>query len=433
MSLKIFLSHTSKYSDLAVKLKRSLQALEAEATLDIRISVDMSGAKDWRKWIEETVRSSDVFLLLYPHPAMNMGWPNYELGRFYSDNMDGRHIVCIRNVGIPAPPPAFEPYQSYEASPKDLRKFLDELFVKGDFTRGTALNKEVGEIGTAFYDRASDVCKDLAKQFAQARIEERFYERRIGIALNYDGDGRLDEKSSTIQGSREDLALLGQAAATTWAALKSGLGPGGEWLSALEDALPRMVTSLPPALPPYCSASGELYIPIVVRAEIGDGFPRQVSVIFVSAGIELLRPILGWQFPTAMPQRLKYLVRLLRSIFQARWDILEESIKVVRFDRVGVGDLEKIAKRVVAQYEQLQKTSDNEGGIGEFYDTFDTDLHPEIDASIDQWMALMERLRKSAGSQGEGLAEVLNDLNANNKRWLALTATQFSRVLSNLR
>lgn len=141
MSLKIFVSHSSKYRDLAVKLKLSLQALEAEAHLDIRISEDMAGAKNWRQWIEENVRSSDIFLLLYPHAGMDMGWCNYELGRFYNEDTDGRYIVCIRNTDIKLPPPAFQPYQSYEASLSDLNKFLNELFVKGTFTGGKPSTK----------------------------------------------------------------------------------------------------------------------------------------------------------------------------------------------------------------------------------------------------------------------------------------------------
>jgi len=433
MGLKIFLSHNSKYSDLALSLKRSLEALEAEAQLDIRISKEMAGAKDWRRWIEETVRSSDVFLLLYPHSAMDMGWCNYELGRFYNDNMDGRHIVCIRNTDIALPPPAFQPYQSYEASPGDLRKFLNDLFVNGAFTPRVALNKDVGKVGDAFFARATDVCDTLAAQFAQVRMEERLYERRIGIALSYDGDGRLDEASSAVQGNPEALTLLGKAAATTLATLRSSLGSRGEWLAALVIALPEMVTGLPPALPPYSTASGEIYIPIVVRAEIGDGFPRHVSVIFVSAGIELLRPILGWRFPDAMPKRLTYLVLLFRSTFEARWDILEPAYREVVFDKADAVRCKEIAQTVVAEYVKLQKISQSLGGLGQFFDAFEVDLHPEISAAIDEWMGLSERLREVAESNGEGLEAVLNDLTANNKRWLLLTAEQFSRVISNLR
>ena len=435
MTLKIFVSHSSKYSDLAIKLKLSLQTLEAESHLDIRISEDMAGATNWRQWIEENVRSSDVLLLLYPHPAMEMGWCNYELGRFYRDDMDHRHIVCIRNIGIALPPPAFQPYQSYESSPKQLKKFLDELFVEGTFTNGRALNKEVGRVGTDLYARSHEVSNVLATHFAEARVEERFYERRVVIALRHHDDGRLDQASSTIRGERDDLALLGQASATTWATLRTSLESRGEWLAALEAALPTMVNgALPPALPPYRAASGEIYLPIVVRAEIADGSTRQVSVIFVSTGIELLRPMLGWSFPRLMPQPLTYLVVLFRSIFRARWDILEPSHQAVR-KAADAARCKETARTVLSQFEELQQAAERDGitGLGAFFAAFHQDRHAEVQACIDEWESLTKRLRNAAETDGANLEAVLKDLMANNLRWLAVTEAQFSYVLTHLR
>jgi len=437
MSLKIFVSHSSKYRDLAVKLKLSLQALEAEAHLDIRISEDMAGAKNWRQWIEENVRSSDVFLLLYPHAGTDMGWCNYELGRFYNEDMDGRYIVCIRNTDIKLPPPAFQPYQSYEASLADLSTFLKELFARGTFTKGIALNKDVGTVGTEFYARAGEVCNVLAAQFAEARMEERFYERRVVITLRYDG-GELNEANSTIQGNTEGLSLLGQASETTWATLKATLGSGGEWLTELQAALPAIVSgALPPALQPYRARSGDIYLPIVVRAEIGDGLPRQLSVIFVSAGLELLRPLLGWSFPRSMPQGMIYLVLLFRSMFKARWDILEPSYQQVHFKSPApdAARCKEIAQTVLQEYEEMQRASENEGaaGIGQFFAAFRKDLHPEVEACIEEWMGLMKRLRDAAGPKGDDLDSVLKDLIANNTRWLSVTEAQFSDEIAHLR
>jgi hypothetical protein len=436
MSLRIFVSHNLKYRDLAVNLKLSLQALEADAHLDIRISEDMAGAKNWREWIEENVRSSDVFLLLYPHEAVDMGWCNYELGRFYNDDMEGRHIVCIRNSGIELPPPAFQPYQSYEASVPELKKFLVELFVKGTFNNKIALNKDVGRVGTDFYARAQDVCSVLAAQFAQARMEERFYECRIVISLKYADDVRLDLGVSTVQGNTEGLALLGQASSTTLSTLKSSLGTGGEWLTELQAALPTIVTGgLPPALPPYRAASGDIYLPIVVKAEIGDDLTRQLSVIFVSADIEHLQPMLGWTFPQSMPQALKYLLLLFRSIFKARWDILESSFQEVHFRSADPSRCKQIAQIVVSELENLQQASELDGiaGLGQFFGAFQKDLHQEVEACADEWINCMRRLRQSTESQGDGLEAVLKDLMSNNARWMSVTGVQLSNIITNLR
>lgn len=48
-SVKIFVSHSTKYGDIAKSLKLSLQALESETLLDIKISEEMAGATDWRR------------------------------------------------------------------------------------------------------------------------------------------------------------------------------------------------------------------------------------------------------------------------------------------------------------------------------------------------------------------------------------------------
>jgi hypothetical protein len=151
--LKIFVSHGTKYEELAKSLKLSLQALETETQLDIKISEEIAGATDWRKWIEENVRTADVFLLLYPHASMEMGWCNYELGRFYDDK---RHVVCIKNTDIPKAPPAFQPYQANDANESGFAKFIKELFVGGTFTDGRPLNSQVGNVASDYYKRATE-------------------------------------------------------------------------------------------------------------------------------------------------------------------------------------------------------------------------------------------------------------------------------------
>jgi len=49
--VKIFLSHNSKYIELATSLKNSLHALETKPStqLDIKISEEMDGGANWRQ------------------------------------------------------------------------------------------------------------------------------------------------------------------------------------------------------------------------------------------------------------------------------------------------------------------------------------------------------------------------------------------------
>ena len=206
--LKIFVSHSAEYKELAKSLKLSLQALEAGKThlLDIKICEEMPGSTNWRKWIDENVRTADVFLLLYPHASMEMRWCYFELGRFYEEK---RHVVCIKNIDISKPPPAFEPYQAYDANESGFAKFIEELFVAGTFTDGRPLNSDVGNVTSEFYKRATDVKTQLAKQFAEARVREHFYEMRLLISVCYDDAGQVDAEKSTVEGNPEALNLLG--------------------------------------------------------------------------------------------------------------------------------------------------------------------------------------------------------------------------------
>jgi TIR domain len=114
-AVRIFLSHNSKYIELATSLKDSLYALASEPSpqLDIKISEEMEGATNWRQWIEDNVRSADIFVLLFPQASMDMSWCNYELGRFYDGK---RKIVCIKNTDIPNTPPPFQTYQLMTAT-----------------------------------------------------------------------------------------------------------------------------------------------------------------------------------------------------------------------------------------------------------------------------------------------------------------------------
>ena len=143
--LSIFVSHGTKYADIAISLKRSLLRVQSSRRLSVKLSEDMPAGREWRKWIDDNVRTADVFVLLYPHPSMDMSWCNYELGRFYQRD---DNVVCIRNVDIPTPPRVFEPYQSIEADQAGLMKFMKDLFVTGALTAGEVLNENVSKVST---------------------------------------------------------------------------------------------------------------------------------------------------------------------------------------------------------------------------------------------------------------------------------------------
>src|SRR3954467_4896772 len=161
--LSIFVSHGTKYADIANSLKRSLMRVQSSKQLNVKLSEDMPAGKEWRKWIDDNVRAADVFVFLYPHSSMDMSYCNYELGRFYQRD---DNVVCIRNSGIPSPPRVFEPYQSIEADQPGLLKFMKDLFVTGALTKDVVLNANVGKITSDDGELANEIAHELAEKFA---------------------------------------------------------------------------------------------------------------------------------------------------------------------------------------------------------------------------------------------------------------------------
>ena len=430
--VKIFVSHSSKYADIASSFKLSLQALETTTVLDIKISEEMAGATDWRRWIDDNVRTANVFLLLYPHASMDMGWCNYELGRFY-DEM--RPVVCIKNTDIPKPPPAFEPFQAYNADAAGIEKFITELFVSGVFSGGQPLNPAVGDVTNLLFERAQAVAKTLAQMFAEARVQQQLYESTISISFRYNGK-EFDRSASPIEGNEEGLRLLGldNDASVFWSSVLESLGSNVDWPSELERALPSMASgSLPPTLSPFRRAGG-MYIPVVERAESVDGVMRKLSVIFVEASAERLRPLLDWSLPSGMPDSLAYLIRLLRMMFRARWEILQPKFEEVAFDSPPSERCVEIVRSILSDYNRMQTFAEHEGiaGLDKFHAAFERELRPEVDAYSDEWMQLMDRLRSAPPADAHELGNHLKQLLDNNAKWLGVGARQFALIIGDL-
>jgi hypothetical protein len=432
--IKIFVSHNSKYVEIAKSLKLSLQALESKTLLDIKISEEMVGATDWRLWIEENVRTADIFMLLFPHANMDMAWCNYELGRFYDGK---RKVVCIKNTDISEPPPAFQPYQAYNADQDGIRKFIDELFVDGAFTDGKPLNTSVGQYTEKLYERAQNVARELAQKFAQARVRQQLYERRIVLSVRYDAAKQFDRQCSTVQGNADGLELLGlgQVANVPWSTARKSIRDTIEWPSELERALPSITAgSLPPALPPFFG-SNDIYLPVITRADSVDGVLGEVVLIFVAVNADRLRPLLDWSMPKGMPDTFAFLVRLVRVTFRARWDILEPRYQEARYRAPTPERCVELARSVIADYDRIQHDAETQGisGLDKFYGVFSPDARNEVEACGDEWLRLMTALGASPPENSTVLTGRLKDLRDNNAKWLQLAARQFVVLTTDLR
>jgi hypothetical protein len=435
-TVKIFVSHSTKYSDIAQSLKNSLQTLEPQTPLDIQTCEAMPGATDWRQWIEENVRSADIFLLLFPNANMDLAWSAYEFGRFYEKD---RKVVCIKNTDISKPPPQFDQYQAYDANEVGIRQFIDDLFVNGTLTGGKPINTNVGRFSGELYKRAHTVACELAQKFAQARVKEQRYVRRIVLSVRYDETKQFDVEASTVQGNADGLQLLGlgNVESIPWSTVRKSIGDPVDWPSALEAALPFGTSgALPPALPPFIKSDG-IYIPVIVKASSVDGVLEEVVLIFVLVTADRLQPILAWSVPKGMPDAFALLVRLIRMIFKAQWDILEPRYREVTstYRAPTLERCAEIARTVVEDFEQISHDLQNQGiqGFDQFYAIFSHDLKAEIEACDDEFKRCMAALQKPPLQNPDDLSIRIKNLLDNNSKWLELGARQFSHRIGELR
>lgn len=424
--VKIFLSHNSKYSDIARSLMRSLQALDKQHSLDIKISEEMEGSAKWRGWIEDNIHSADLFLLIYPSADMEMSWCNYELGRFDDGK---RKVVCIKNTDIDAPPPAFEPYQAYTADAAGIRKFIDELFVAGTFSNGKVIDASIKDPTDALYALAETISGHLAQDFTKARVRVQRYERRIELSLNYD-QSRFLAETSIVRGNPDGLTLLGFApgAAVPWSAVRGSIQPTVDWPSELEGVLPKLTEgALPPALPPF-SASGDIYIPVITRAQSVDGHLENLALIFVAVNSDRMRRFLDWSLPSNMPETLAMLIKLLRMMFRSRWEILEPRYQEAKFHGPTSERCAEIVREINAGYEQMRHDMASQGitGLGQFYSYFADDMQADVQACSDEFTELMKKLTSEPVKNSDDLSVGLKNLLSNNAKWLEIGAKQFA-------
>jgi hypothetical protein len=428
--LNIFVSHGAKYADIANSLKRSLQRVRSSRPLSVKLSEDMPAGREWRRWIDDNVRSADVFVLLYPHVSMDMGWCNYELGRFYQRD---DNVVCIRNSDIPKPPPVFEPYQSIVGDQAGLMKFMKDFFVTGALTGGDVLNPDVDKVSSNDRELVNELARELAEKFAAARVDEQLYERRLVVSVKYASPGKLDPDNSVIEGNADGMNLLGfhYTPGMRWSDVRSVLVTSAEWPLELEQAMTAMASGqLPPPLSPFRTPSG-VFIPVIVKAEIVDRVLRQVFVIFVPADSERLGPLFeGSSLPMGMPATLRSLIQLLRLMFRARWDILEPRRTEAVYQKPSGERCAQIAAAVLSDYDELNRdlATLHLSGEDAFQEIFNTDLWQELGVLGEEWLALTGELKKSPDNHEE-LSRLLTQLRNNNAKWINVGAKQFAQTV----
>ena len=103
---------------------------------------------------------------------------------------------------------------------------------------------------------------------------------------------------------------------------------------------------------------------MIARALSVDGLLTELALIFVAADTDRFRRLLDWSLPTGMPDTFAMLVRLIRMMFRARWDILEPRYQEVRFRSVTAARCAEITRSILEDYDRLQQDALDSGVQG---------------------------------------------------------------------
>ncbi|MFM0198308.1 hypothetical protein PQR53_00340 [Paraburkholderia fungorum] len=441
--VKLFVSHTSQYGHLARSLRMSLQALQPNELLDVKIHEEMPGGVEWRKWIEDTTRAAHAFVMLYPHEDMDMGWPNFEVARFFGREADRENrVVWIRNPGMKKWPAVFEPYQAYDATADGIFKFFTETFVGGIFTEGEPLNAEIGEITNRYYELGRTAARELADQFAEATIRPQFHARRIQISMAYD-KGRFNPERSQVDGNADGMKMIGMGAdaEVNWASVRNAVPESITWPTELEREITSFAAgALPPCLSPFAIEDG-ISIPVITKSETLQSRLHRISVIFVEADVGKLRSMLDWIMPPAMPGQVATFIRVVRLMLRIRYDILEPRYQEVKFETPVRERRLAICNEVLSEYKAVNKESVRAGmqGVEAFYMLFDPSLREKLDEAIAEYIGAIRELKRYAqkletaepppADDDVELCTIFKSLRSNNAHWLQIAGSQFEKFV----
>jgi hypothetical protein len=92
-----------------------------------------------------------------------------------------------------------------------------------------------------------------------------------------------------------------------------------------------------------------------------------------------------------MPDIFAMLVRLIRMMFRARWEVLEPRYQEAKYRNPTSDRCAEIVRSVIDDYGRMRQDAENQGitGLDKFYAVFSADLRDPIEACGDEWTVLI--------------------------------------------
>ena len=154
----------------------------------------------------------------------------------------------------------------------------------------------------------------------------------------------------------------------------------------------------------------------------------------MTADADRLRRLLDWSLPPGMPDAFAFLIRLVRMMFRARWEILQPRYEEARYHAPSPERCAEIARSVIEEYGRMQRDAEAEEmtGLDKFYAAFRRRPAGGRGSIRRRMDAAHAELADGAGANAEELCRQLKDLLSNNTKWLNVAARQFGISVADL-
>lgn len=434
--ISIFLSHKARDYEAAKAIKQIFK--DHSGRLDVHIFEEQTAGEPWQDWIRNTLRQSNLLLLLYTDPTAEWDWCLFEAGWFTPLRSEDTayRVVCLYSPECSEPPKPLTSLVAVRAEKEDLvAKFLRPLFKTRDLVHvDEVLNPDIS-------DKALEQMADgIAAQFSPVKIDQRYYQERIMVELSdlsflENGEPHIPGSSKVeVLGSRWEILDYDETRFTWNELLEQAEGTKGYgtfWIDEIERVIIAAARKKKPSVPTATfrqQKGGRIYRPILYRVERENRTPRR----FYFAFIEEIEPeLVGGRGEEGDA------FNLIRIGSRIRWEVIEPFSKRVR-RATTPQDLAIVARQLIESIEAIEIEAQRHGHLDKerIWSLFSAQERDVVEKMMNEWeeirCTLVEELAESEPDQ-EALRTALEAMRRMNRDYMALVAGKYYRALESER
>lgn len=426
-----FFSYKARDEKIAKEIVNKLEAWSGN-NLVIEHMGKLPEGHDWRKWIENSLKECDWFLMLLPSPGNGVeggslkDWLTFEAGYYFRDKGLAGRLVGLHHPLTELPKP-LENLQFVPATVGAVTEFLKNLLIRPNWIPGKpALNPEAANDLASKAQEIADLIRpppSPGKKFCcGAHMEVAFDDASAVESLEQLAAGKVRDSND------ECRKLFGLAIPKTlfgdWVSALSALGDGNnrEWLEQLASAVRTVGKGLqvPPINAAFC-VGGRLVQPRICAVSRREQRVESVDILFNDAGLphatNTMKPDLA-----ALTITLEYGVRFRYQLLEQFAHRKLESKDVVKFladknrlffeathDPRFFASFPEIRNKVLGMFKGEERDA-----IKKMYERYDQ----------------LQSVRNAEELDNEALEKEVREMLEMNQRFVELTSKRFTELFA---